>query len=236
MSWSSKSPTSGAGTAFGDADPTQVELKLGRTDSDDAPRQKRLPVVLGIVVVALAAWLVLSGGDTIRPGTQVDGVRVSLGLADRQGWVLLDSQTGDLRPGFPEPMVWHKDQLCIGLSRVDFGPDDIRPSLARCVPNSVRSALDEDGIVTVATVVAGRDTWHFVEAWGPIERLDVEVGDGKGLDSDRIYTAGSTFALRLLEDQDLAQIEWRIGDVTYQCTPGPDAWRTSEFCVVGRAE
>ena len=230
MNWRPVPFDSGAGSSIGRAGPSPVEVQLS-TASETEPRAPgRLQVVFGVAVVAAVVWFVLSAGEQIRPGTQIEGQPVTLGLAALTGWTPLADLSGEPRPDFPEPMVWKKDRVCIGLSRVDFGPDDLRPSLARCVPNSTIAGLAPDAIVTIATVVAGLDTWHFIEAAGPVERVRVKVSDDGDLGGDRIHLAGSTFALRLTNGLDLERLEWGAGDITYRCTPDPMAWQTSDFC------
>lgn len=230
MSWRSVPFESGEGSTIGRAGSGPVEVPLAVSSAAAPGGRDRLRVVLGVAVVATAVWFLLSTGERVEPGAQIGGEPVTLGLAARTGWTPLVDLSGQPRPDFGVPMVWKRDRVCIGLSRVDFGPEDVRPSLARCVPGSTISGLAANEIVTIATIVAGLDTWHFVEAGSPVERVRVELVDQGRLGGDRIHLAGSTFALRLENATDLERIEWGAGDLTYRCAPDPAAWRTSTFC------
>jgi len=180
-------------------------------------------------VIALAVLLVSE--PTSQKGAQATPTgSFVLEQAAFDGWEPLVPTAGELRVGFPAPMVWKGDRICIGLARTDFGPDDFRPSTARCerqraenmAPNEIRSLL---------SIKSGFDTWHFIEAPGPIESIKVRFATGAAVGDERIHLSGSTGALRLENGRDLASIEWSTRSLTYRCVPDPTAWQSSEFCV-----
>ena len=73
-------------------------------------------------------------------------------------------------------MVWTADRVCIGFARLDFGPDDLRPSLARCEPHSTGNMAANE-IRSLVSVKAGFDTWHFIEAADHIDSIEVSSGE-----------------------------------------------------------
>jgi hypothetical protein len=185
-------------------------------------------------VIALAVLLVSE--PTSHKGAQATPTgSFVLEQAAFDGWESLAPTAGELRAGFPAPMVWKGDRICIGLARTDFEPDDFRPSTARCerqpaenmAPNEIRSLL---------SIKSGFDTWHFIEAPGPIESIKVRLATGAAVGDERIHLSGSTGALRLEHGRDLASIEWSTKSLTYRCVPDPTAWRTSEFCADSASE
>ena len=90
------------------------------------------------------------------------------------GWESLVPTAGELRSGFPAPMVWTADRVCIGFARVDFGPDDFRPSLARCERHRAENVAANE-IRSLVSIKSGFDTWHFIEAADHIDSIKVHL-------------------------------------------------------------
>ena len=141
--------------------------------------------------------------------------------------------SGEQRAGYPAPMVWTADRVCIGFARLDFGPDDLRPSLARCERHSTGNIAANE-IRALVSVKAGFDTWHFVKAADGIDSIEVYLASGERVSDDRILLSGSIGALRLENDRDLATVEWSTRSSTYRCLADPIAWRSSVFCAERR--
>jgi hypothetical protein len=190
-------------------------------------------VLIAIVIVIVIAMQLVSG-PTPRLGTQATPAEsFVLESAAFSGWEPLVSLSGELRAGYPAPVVWTADRVCIGFARLDFGPDDLRPSLARCERHSTGNiAVNE--IRSLVSVRAGFDTWHFVEAADHIESIAVYLASGERVSDDRILLSGSIGALRLENDRDLASVEWSTRSSTYRCPADPTAWRSSVFCAARR--
>lgn len=211
-------------------------IELGAIDHVDRPtstsrlRSFPLPIAIGVVVViAAVVWLFITASPSTR-GQQVDGpLATTLRLAEHDGWIALNS--GTERPGFPEPMAWTSDGVCVGFGRVDFDAANRRPSLARCRSNETAANIASHAIRLVVTVVSGFDTWHFLEAADRVEGVHVLLDDGHTLEADRVYFGSSIIALRLENGRDLAAFEWTTTESAYRCTPDPSAWRTSVFCI-----
>lgn len=191
-------------------------------------------VIVGIgaaIAVVLVGAMLLASEPAPLPGAQsaqVDPVRIERAAMD--GWETFAPVAGEQREGFPAPMVNRVGGVCIGFGRVDFGPDDARPSLARCVGNRPAN-MAPDEIRVLLSITSGFDTWHFIEAPGPIDAVSVRLADGDPMAENRILLSGSTAALRLENDRDLASVEWTTQSLRYRCVPDPIAWRTSEFCA-----
>ncbi len=187
-----------------------------------------LAIVLIVVVVLLFR---LSPQQAPLAGSQASSVeRIAVQSAAIEGWELLVPAAGELRPGFPPPMVSKTDRLCIGFARVDFGPGDVRPSLALCEADAAPD-LAANEIRSIHARKSGFDTWHFLEAASPIEWLGADLASGENLEDNRIHLSGSTAALRLENGRDLASIEWSTASQRYRCIADPAAWRTSVFCT-----
>lgn len=185
-----------------------------------------------MVTAAMLVWLlILAAKPAPLPGVQVDGLPdIRMAQATEMEWDQLVSQSGDERPGFPEPMVWRGDRICVGFGRVDFSPEQRRPSVARCVdPPDVRTA-GPSAIATLMTLASGLDTWHFIEASSEVGDVRVTLAEGERLGADRIYVLGSIFALRLPNERELRELEWSTAPGSWRCTPEAEAWRTSVFC------
>ena len=181
------------------------------------------------IVIALAALLVSE--PTTRRGAQATPAgSFVLEQAAFDGWEPLAPTAGELRAGFPAPMVWKGDRVCIGLARIDFGPEDFRPSTARCERQRAENMASNE-IRSLLSIRSGFDTWHFIEAPGDIDAIKVRLATGAALGGERIHLSGSTAALRLEDGRDLASIEWSTRSLRYRCLPDPTAWRTSEFCA-----
>ncbi len=204
------------------------------TGSADGRARRALvgTAVLLAIVIVMAVQLVSE--PTPQAGTQAMPTEsFVLERAAFTGWEPLVSMSGEQRAGHPAPMVWTSDRVCVGFARLDFGPDDLRPSLARCEPHSTDSpAADE--IRFLVSVKAGFDTWHFIEAADHIVSIEVSLALGERVNDDRILLSGSIAALRLENDRDLVTIEWSTRSSTYRCLPDPTAWRTSVFCAEPR--
>jgi hypothetical protein len=192
---------------------------------------RTVAVLAIILVVVIVVLLRLSPQQAPLAGSQASSVeRIAVQSAAVEGWELLVATAGDLRPGFPPPMVSKTDRLCIGFARVDFGPGDVRPSLALCEADAAPD-LTANEIRSVHSRKSGFDTWHFLEAASPIEWLGAELASGESLEDNRIHLSGSTAALRLENDTDLASIEWSTASQRFRCITDPMAWRTSVFCT-----
>ena len=193
------------------------------------------PLGVGAVFTALivAAVIVFVTSDPPpRQGTQSEPAGpVVLRLADDEGWDRLMPIAGIRREGFPEPMVARTDRICVGFGRIDFGPNDLRPSLARCERDPSPS-MDPNEIRSIVTITSGFDTWHFLEAAGPIEQVRLRLAAGDIVSSDRIHLADSTMALRLENDRDDSSLEWSTNRGSFRCTTDAVAWRTSTFCAM----
>lgn len=214
----------------GPGESTEVFL---HATSDDLRAEKRRGGMILIALVATAAvvWFAFFAGNPAMPGSQVEGIpAMSMAQATELDWVAMESGMGEQRPGFPEPMVWRGDRICIGFGRVDFEPEKRRPSVARCIEPSDVQRFDPDAIAVLMSLASGLDTWHFLETTSPIDEVHVELGEGEALGRDRIYISGSTVALRLPNERDLDEIEWSTESGKWTCVPQRDVWRTSVFC------
>ncbi|MFT4617904.1 MAG: hypothetical protein ACI89G_002549 [Minisyncoccia bacterium] len=181
------------------------------------------------IVIALAVLRVSE--PTSRRGAQaIPASSFVLEQAAFDGWEPLEPTAGALRAGFPAPMVWKEDRVCIGLARTDFGPEDFRPSTARCERQRAENMAANE-IRSLLSIRSGFDTWHFIEAPGDIDAIQVRLATGAALGGERIHLSGSTAALRLEDGRDLASIEWSTKSLRYRCLPDPTAWRTSKFCA-----
>lgn len=199
----------------------------------EAPPATRRPWVAwaGIATVAIlvAIALQVAGRPDGEEGTQQPTGSVVLRRASSEGWDALEPTTGRLRSGFPTPMVWRSDRVCIGFARIDFGPDDVRPSLARC-EQAAGAEMASNEIRSLMSIESGFDTWHFIEAAAPVADVTVRLVDGELVGDDRIHLSGSTIALRLEVARDLAAFDWSTSRERFRCVPDPAAWRTSVFC------
>ena len=183
-----------------------------------------LAIVIALVVLRVSEPTSQKGAQAMPAGSFV------LEQAAFDGWEPLAPTAGELRAGFPAPMVWKGDRVCIGLARTDFGPEDFRPSTARCERQRAGNMAANE-IRSLLSIRSGFDTWHFIEAPGDIDAIKVRLATGAALGGERIHLSGSTAALRLEDGRDLASIEWSTKSLRYRCLPDPTAWRTSKFCA-----
>jgi hypothetical protein len=183
-----------------------------------------LAIVIALVVLRVSEPTSQKGAQAMPAGSFV------LEQAAFDGWEPLAPTAGELRAGFPAPMVWKGDRVCIGLARTDFGPEDFRPSTARCERQRAENMAANE-IRSLLSIRSGFDTWHFIEAPGDIDAIQVRLATGAALGGERIHLSGSTAALRLEDGRDLASIEWSTKSLRYRCLPDPTAWRTSKFCA-----
>jgi hypothetical protein len=181
-----------------------------------------LAIVIALAVLRVSEPTSQRGAQAMPAGSFV------LEQAAFDGWEPLAPTAGELRAGFPAPMVWKGDRICIGLARTDFGPEDFRPSTARCERQRATNMASNE-IRSLLSIRSGFDTWHFIEAPGDIDSIKVRLATGAALGGERIHLSGSTAALRLEDGRDLASIEWSTRSLRYRCVPDPTAWRTSEF-------
>lgn len=195
-------------------------------------RFRRVVVGTGaLLAIVIVIAVLLVSEPTSRSGAQATPAgSYALTRAAVDGWEPLVPTAGELRAGFPAPMVWTADRVCVGFARIDFGPDDFRPSTARCVPLRAENMASNE-IRTLLSIKSGFDTWHFIEAPDDIDSIKVHLATGEALGDERIHLSGSTAALRLENGRDLASIEWSTRSLSYRCLPDPTAWRTSEFCA-----
>lgn len=202
------------------------------SDSATGGRQ----VLAGVAAMLVIALLVVIAVRFLSSPAPLEGAQVNQDgpiLLERpavNGWEPLMPLSGELRSDFPPPMVWRSDRVCIGFARVDFGPDDFRPSLARCERHPAEN-LGANEIRSLVSVKSGFDTWHFIEAAGRIDSVDVLLTTRESLSGDRIHLSGSTLAVRLENGVDIESLRWSTEDQTYRCESDPDAWQTSEFCA-----
>ncbi|MGI9622749.1 MAG: hypothetical protein ACR2PK_07930 [Acidimicrobiales bacterium] len=184
--------------------------------------------IVGALTLAVGSGM-LFGRDRAQVGVQLASPELQLELAARSGWSELQS-AGEARAGFPGPMVWREDGLCVGFSRVDFPADDRRPTLARCVAGELAAELEPWEAVVVASVRSGLDTWVFVEVGGEVVEIDGALSGDEELIPDRVHSAGSMFALRLPEGQHLQAIEWSTLHGSYRCAPSSDRFADQWMC------
>jgi len=185
-------------------------------------------VLLAIVIVIVVQ---LVSAPTPQAGAQASPAEpLAVETAAMSGWEPLVSVSGEQRVGYPPPMVWTDDRVCIGFARLDYGPDDFRPGLARCERVDA-GPIGANEIRSLVSVTAGFDTWHFVEAADHIESIKVYLVSGERVSDDRILLLDSIGALRLENDRDLVTVEWSTRSGTYRCLADPTAWRTSVFCA-----
>lgn len=210
-----------------------IEIQLQET-SDHRHAQKPLRRRSLVAILAAAVglvWLLVLAGQPAMRGTQVEGTpEIRMARATEMNWRELVSGTEEERPGFPEPMVSRADGICIGFGRVDFTQAQRRPSVARCVEPPELRSVGPGAISTLMTLASGLDTWHFLEAATPVDRVRLEMAEGETLSLDRIYVSGSTFALRLPNERELSEIAWSSGSREWRCAPEPSVWQTSVFC------
>lgn len=198
-----------------------VPVEIGPPTPDDpwvGRPSTRAKAAAAVVLVIVAAWVLLLGDESTRPGRQVPGAPVAIAAAEPDGWELLRS-SGDPRPLFPEPMVRHGRRICVGFGRVDFGPTALRPSLARCVDTAAVGELPADGMVVISTVRSGNDSWHFIEVGAAVEGVEVDLGDGTRLGDERIHLGSTTVALRIPNDATVRALRWETATATYACSP-----------------
>jgi hypothetical protein len=216
-------------------EPSESEFVFDREPiNESVDSAKRVRWVLAGTAVLLAIVVIIAVLLVTEPTSQKGAQATPAGSfvleqAAFDGWEPLTPTTGELRTGFPAPMVWKGDRVCIGLARTDFGPDDFRPSTARCERNRVTNMASNE-IRSLLSIRSGFDTWHFLEASRHIDSITVRLATGAALGGERIHLSGSTAALRLENGRDLASIEWSTQSLRYRCTPDPVAWRTSQFC------
>ncbi|MFT5025710.1 MAG: hypothetical protein ACI9CV_000460 [Ilumatobacter sp.] len=120
-----------------------------------------LAIVIALVVLRVSEPTSQKGAQAMPAGSFV------LEQAEFDGWEPLAPTAGELRAGFPAPMVWKGDRVCIGLARTDFGPEDFRPSTARCERQRAGNMAANE-IRSLLSIRSGFDTWHFIEAPGDI--------------------------------------------------------------------
>lgn len=192
----------------------------------------RVVLAVGVVVVVLVAAVVMSREPPARQGRQLSSTsEIALRQASVRGWEPLLPTAGRLRDGFPQPMVWRSDGICLGFARADFAAETRRPSLARCERNPPNRPLAADEIRLLHSIESGFDTWHFIEAADHVDRIAVSTSTGQPVSADRLHLSGSTIGLLLENGRDLASIRWSTGSQTFQCRTDPAAWRTSQFCA-----
>lgn len=195
-------------------------------------RVRRVLVGTGVLlaIVIVTALQLLSEPTPLEGAQATPAGSIVLERPAVDGWEPLVPTAGELRAGFPAPMVWKADRVCIGFARIDFGPEDFRPSLARCVQHGAENMASNE-IRPLLSIKSGFDTWHFIEAPDPIDSIKVYLATGEAVGDERIHLSGSTAALRLENGRDLASIEWSTRSLKYRCLPDPTAWRTSAFCA-----
>ena len=197
----------------------------------DLPLRLRAALAIGLVVAVIVAAALISRDPPAREGHQVSSIaEISLRQASVRGWKPLVPTTGQLRDGFPAPMVWRSDRICLGFARADFGADVRRPSLARCERRPPDRPLAAAEIRLLHSIESGFDTWHFLEAADRIDTVDVTLSTGESIDGDRVHLSDSTIALRLENGRDLMSIRWSTGAQSFECLTDPLAWQTSQFC------
>lgn len=191
-------------------------------------------VVIGtgaVLAIVIAVAVFLLSEPTPQKGAQVKpAASFMLAQAAVDGWEPLAPTAGELRAGFPAPMVQKGDRICIGFARIDFGPEDFRPGTARCERQRAENMASNE-IRTLLSIKSGFDTWHFIEAPDDIESITVRLATGEAVGAERIHLSGSTAALRLENGRDLASIEWATRSLKFRCVPEPTAWRSSVFCA-----
>lgn len=191
----------------------------------------RATLAIGLVAALIAAVVVISADPPTRQGQQVSSTsEIALRQAPVRGWEPLIPTAGELRDGFPEPMVWRSDRVCLGFARADFGADVRRPSLARCEQQPPDQPLAIEEIRFLHSIESGFDTWHFLEAADRVDTVDVSLSTGESLSGERIHLSDSTIALRLENGRDLVSIRWSTRSQTFECLTDPKAWETSLFC------
>lgn len=166
------------------------------------------------IVIALAVLRVSE--PTSRRGAQaIPASSFVLEQAAFDGWEPLEPTAGALRAGFPAPMVWKEDRVCIGLARTDFGPEDFRPSTARCERQRAENMAANE-IRSLLSIRSGFDTWHFIEAPGDIDfdRLAEELGlfemtdrrerqflENRALQAERRFHQGNLSRAEIVEER-----------------------------------
>lgn len=181
---------------------------------------------LGIVAIAAVATLLLplATPDRTSEGRQVgDAEPVEIGNPEADGWVAMVPLATDDRAGFPTPVVQHGSSICVGFARVDFGPDDVRPSLARCVP-AASEPIGTHEIRRLVSVKSGLDTWHFIEAGGDVTTVSGSIGP------NRVHLAGPVIGLRLENGVGIDDVTWSTRDGSFTCEPDDGVWQTGVFC------
>lgn len=208
--------------------------------AEPAPDRIRTPIfvratlAIGLVAALFVTVTIISAGPPTRAGRQVSSTaEIALRQAPVDGWEPLVPTSGQLRAGFPEPMVWRSDRVCLGFARADFGDDIRRPSLARCERQPPDRPLAVDEIRLLHSMESGFDTWHFLEAADRVDAVDISMSSGAPLSGDRIHLSDSTIALRLEVGRDLLSISWSTRAQTFECLTDPTAWQTSQFCPAG---
>jgi hypothetical protein len=165
-----------------------------------------LAIVIALVVLRVSEPTSQKGAQAMPAGSFV------LEQAEFDGWEPLAPTAGELRAGFPAPMVWKGDRVCIGLARTDFGPEDFRPSTARCERQRAGNMAANE----IRSLLSIRGPWRH-------RAIKMRLATGAALGGERIHLSGSTAALRLEDGRDPASIEWSTKSLRYRCLPDPTA-------------
>jgi len=195
----------------------------------DRRRRLLLGIALAVGAIVVAVVIPVVTPERVSDGRQVaDAEPLEIGSPESDGWVVMVPLAADDRTGFPTPVVNFGPSTCIGFARVDFGPDDVRPSLARCVPAAPMS-LGNDEIRLLVSIKSGFDTWHFIEAGNDVALADVAT-TSDSIDPSRVYLADAIIGLRLENGVSVARLSWSTIDGSYECESNDDAWKTGAFC------
>jgi len=209
--------------------PTPTEVRPPAATPGDRRRRWIFGVALAIAAVVAAVVIPLVSPDRVSDGRQLaDAEPVEVGSPADDAWQSMEPLAADERNGFPAPVVSIDDSICIGFARIDFGPDDVRPSLARCVPHA-SDTVDADAVRLLVSVKSGFDTWHFVEAGNDVVAVEVATADGT-IDPGRIYLAGAIIGLRMQNGVDVERFTWSTIAGAFECDADLSAWENGAFC------
>jgi hypothetical protein len=189
-------------------------------------------IVVALVVTASGMiFFAVSSGPRRVIGRQVEAPVVAIADPASRSWVPLVAVSGEVREGFPVPVLSDSDELCFGFGREDFS-DPTRPTLARCADRSGLAPLDRTDMRPSITVKAGLDDWWVIEFGVPIDDIEVKFVGGESLSADRVHLDGDVAVVRLPTEFPVAEVSWRSGALRVGCEP--DEPEPGRFCDPSR--
>jgi hypothetical protein len=208
-----------------------TQHRVPQRDPDRGSWIRRNPlVIIAVIAIVVIGAIVLGGGS--RPeeqGQQFPSLVSRVRGPGTRVWVELTPSNGQVREGWPPPMISRGELVCFGFGRLDF-ERPTRPTLARCVDAANIPDLPANGLVSLIMVEAGTDTWYLLAAGADVDSVTLTDRNGAAVDAERIHVDDELIALRLGRAVELSELSWIVGRTRMLCAPSPDAARTAEFC------